>query len=122
MRSVMHFYTLIHTILFYGVIFRLIFLDSTVIVYKQKSLLIFWIRISLGSLISGTKIAFWVILWQGGLGGSFLLTSADISSAHMLESHTAMAALSYVERQEPMYLSKDYTSDAKCHPTLFPLS
>jgi hypothetical protein len=122
MRSVMHYYAQCRTILFNGVIFRLIFFDSTVIVYKQESLLIFWVCISLGSLISGTKIAFWIILWQGSLGGSFLLTSADISSALMLESHTAMAALSYVERQEPMYLSKDYTSDAKCHPTLFPLS
>jgi hypothetical protein len=38
-------------------IFRLLLLDSTVVIDKHESAIVLWIRISLGALVSGTEVA-----------------------------------------------------------------
>jgi hypothetical protein len=63
------------TILIRGFVGSLLFLHSAVVVHKHEGAVVFRVGVTLGALVSGTEVAFRVVVRQGSLGGTLLRAS-----------------------------------------------
>ena len=63
-----------------GYISCLRFLDSTVVIYENKCVLIVRVLVARGSLVSRTEVAFRIVAWEINLGRGFLLSSNWVRS------------------------------------------
>jgi hypothetical protein len=68
---------LCHTIAICSFIISLLFLDSTVIVDKDKCALVFGIDVTLGSLVTRAQVALGIVVGQSSLGRALLLSSVQ---------------------------------------------
>lgn len=66
-----------HTIAICSFIISLLFLDSTVIVDKDKGALVFGIDVTLGSLVTRAQVALGIVVGQSSLGRALLLSSVQ---------------------------------------------
>lgn len=57
---------------------RLFFLHGTVVVHKHECAFIIGIGIALRALVPGAKVALWIVVRQGGLGGALLRSSLGL--------------------------------------------
>jgi phosphoglycerol transferase MdoB-like AlkP superfamily enzyme len=68
---------LCHTIAICSFIISLLFLDSTVIVDKDKGAFVFGIDVTLGSLVTRAQVALGIVVGQSSLGWALLLSSVQ---------------------------------------------
>lgn len=70
------------TVLVQGLILCLLFLDSAVVVHKDKGTLVLRITVALCSLVAGAQVTGWIVSWQSGSRRGFLLPSAYLQFTH----------------------------------------